>query len=64
MARAQRMARGIRAGKLRLVGSYAEPAGFNHSAEPCGQSGYGVEGGLEGMRSYLRRQSVEHIFGG
>ena len=66
MARAQRMARGIRAGKLRRVSSTsaAEPAGFNHSAEPCGQSGYGVEGGLEGMRSYLRRQSVEHIFGG
>jgi len=41
----------------------AEPAGFNHSAEPCDQSGFGVEGGLEGFRSYLRRQSVEHIHG-
>lgn len=65
MARGQRLARALRAGKLRLVSSLAmsEPAGFNHSAEPCGQSGFGVEGGLEGMRSYLRRQSVEHLHG-
>ena len=61
----QRMARRLKAGKVRLVSSLAmvEPAGFNHSAEPCGQSGFGVEGGLEGMRSYLRRQSVEHLHG-
>lgn len=61
----QRMARRIKAGKVRLVSSLvmAEPAGFNHSAEPCDQSGFGVEGGLEGLRSYLRRQSVEHIHG-
>lgn len=61
----QRMARRIKAGKVRLISSLAmaEPAGFNHSAEPCDQSGFGVEGGLEGFRSYLRRQSVEHIHG-
>jgi len=61
----QRMARRIKAGKVRLISSLAmaEPAGFNHSAEPCDQSGFGVEGGLEGLRSYLRRQSVEHIHG-
>ncbi len=65
LAKSQRMARHINAGKIRLVSTAAgaEPAGFNHSAEPCGQSGFGVEGGLEGMRSYLRRQSVEHIYG-
>lgn len=64
-ARSQRMARRIKAGKVRLVSTAAgaEPAGFNHSAEPYGQSGFGVEGGLEGMRSYLRRQSVEHVYG-
>lgn len=60
-----RMAARVRAGKVRVMSSLAmvEPAGFNHSAEPCGQSGFGVEGGLEGMRSYLRKQSVEHIYG-
>ena len=64
-ARSQRMARRIKAGKVRLISTAAcaEPAGFNHSAEPYGQSGFGVEGGLEGMRSYLRRQSVEHVYG-
>lgn len=65
IARGQRLARALKSGKLRLVSSLdmSEPAGFNHSAEPCGQSGFGVEGGLEGMRSYLRRQSVEYLHG-
>lgn len=65
MARGMHLSQHLTAGKVRIQGTLApaEPAGFNHSAEPCGQSGFGVEGGLQGMRSYLRRQSVEWVHG-
>jgi len=61
ISRANRCAEQIRTGKLRIIASAAqvEGAGFMHSAEPSGQSGYGVEGGIDGMRSYMRKQSVE-----
>ena len=35
-----------------------EGAGHAASSEPAGQSGIGVEGGLAGMESYLRRQMM------
>ena len=65
ITRANRMASHIKAGKVRVVASLApvEGAGFSHSAEPCGQSGYGVEGGINGLRSYMRQQSVEFSMG-
>ena len=65
IARANRMASRIAAGKVRVVASLApvEGAGFSHSAEPCGQSGYGVEGGTNGLRSYMRQQSIEFNMG-
>ena len=65
IARANRMASQVKAGKVRVVASLApvEGAGFSHSAEPCGQSGYGVEGGTNGLRSYMRQQSVELMMG-
>jgi gamma-glutamyl-gamma-aminobutyraldehyde dehydrogenase len=63
--RANRVASRIEAGKIRIVSSLAqvEGAGFAHSAEPCGQSGYGVEGGPNGLKSYMRQQSVEMHMG-
>ncbi len=63
IGRAKRMADGLQVGKVRIIGSLnaAEGAGMGHSAEPCGQSGYGVEGGTDGLRSYLRKQSVEYV---
>jgi gamma-glutamyl-gamma-aminobutyraldehyde dehydrogenase len=65
IARANRVAGGLKAGKIRVVASLAEVegAGFAHSAEPCGQSGYGVEGGPNGLRSYMRQQSIEFNMG-
>jgi gamma-glutamyl-gamma-aminobutyraldehyde dehydrogenase len=65
IVRANRMASRVKAGKVRVVASLApvEGAGFSHSAEPCGQSGYGVEGGTSGLRSYMRRQSIEFSMG-
>lgn len=35
-----------------------EGAGFAYSSEPAGQSGFGPEGGLPGIESYLRRQLI------
>jgi gamma-glutamyl-gamma-aminobutyraldehyde dehydrogenase len=65
IARANRVAGGLNAGKIRVVASLAEVegAGFAHSAEPSGQSGYGVEGGPNGLRSYMRQQSIEFNMG-
>ena len=65
IVRANRMASKVQAGKVRVVASLAqvEGAGFSHSAEPCGQSGYGVEGGPNGLRSYMRQQSIEFNMG-
>ena len=62
---ANRMASRVKAGKVRVVASLTpvEGAGFSHSAEPCGQSGYGVEGGVNGLHSYMRQQSVEFSLG-
>ena len=61
IGRANRVAGKIQAGKIRVVSTLeqVEGAGFSHSAEPCGQSGYGVEGGPNGLRSYMRQQSIE-----
>jgi acyl-CoA reductase-like NAD-dependent aldehyde dehydrogenase len=33
-------------------------AGFSYSGEPAGLSGLGVEGGMAGLESYMRRQTV------
>ena len=65
ISRANRMARGLQAGKLRVVATLkeVEGAGFAHSAEPAGQSGYGVEGGPNGLKSYMRQQSIEFLMG-
>lgn len=35
-----------------------EGAGFAYSSEPAGQSGFGPEGGLAGIESYMRRQLI------
>jgi hypothetical protein len=36
---------------------------FSQSAEPTRQSGFGIEGGLKGMESYMRQQVIEYAFG-
>ena len=65
ISRANRMARNLQVGKLRVVATLeeVEGAGFAHSAEPAGQSGYGVEGGPNGLKSYMRQQSIEFVMG-
>ncbi|MFM7785132.1 MAG: aldehyde dehydrogenase family protein [Gammaproteobacteria bacterium] len=62
LARGHRVSAALRAGKVRVCAGPVPPvpaAGFAHSAEPAGQSGYGIEGGMRGLESYTRQQAVE-----
>lgn len=56
-----RFARGLRAGRVKILagGPPKTDIGFFLSGEPRGDSGFGVEGGLGGLHSYLRRKAVE-----
>lgn len=65
IATAQRLTTAIASAKVRVMASpvSTEGSGLNQSAEPARQSGFGVEGGLRGMESYMRRQVVEYSFG-
>jgi acyl-CoA reductase-like NAD-dependent aldehyde dehydrogenase len=54
-----KMAKGVRSSVLiNAVAPTGEGPGHAFSHEPAGQSGIGVENGLAGMESYLRRQVV------
>ena len=54
-----KLARGIRSTVLVNAASpLGEGAGHAASFEPARQSGFGVEGGLPGMESYMRRQLI------
>ena len=60
LARGHRLARRIRAG-LVAVNAGASPGPMDATAgafEPHGQSGLGVEGGLEGMRAFTRLKGI------
>lgn len=63
VVRAHRVSNALDIGKVKVSTSpgSAEGAMFAHSAEPAGQSGFGVEGGQHGMLSYMRRQSIEMV---
>jgi acyl-CoA reductase-like NAD-dependent aldehyde dehydrogenase len=54
-----RMAKGIRSSvRVNAVAPVGEGPGHAYSSEPNGESGVGVEGGLAGIESYLRRQMI------
>lgn len=59
LSRGMRMARQIRSSVLVNANvPLGEGPGFASSLEPARQSGVGIEGGLRGLESYLRRQLV------
>jgi acyl-CoA reductase-like NAD-dependent aldehyde dehydrogenase len=59
LSRGMRMAKGIRSCVMvNEAAPLGEGAGHATPWEPAGQSGIGVEGGLAGMKSYLRSQIV------
>lgn len=64
LTRAMRMAKGVRSSVL-INGAppQGEGAGFAASSEPFGESGFGAEGGLAGLESYLRRQFIQFNHG-
>jgi acyl-CoA reductase-like NAD-dependent aldehyde dehydrogenase len=55
--------RGLRAGRITIRASAAagEHSGFALGQEPWGASGFGAEGGLEGLRTYCRAKAVEVV---
>jgi acyl-CoA reductase-like NAD-dependent aldehyde dehydrogenase len=59
LSRGMRMAKALRS-TVRINPGVppGEGAGHAASAEPAGQSGFGAEGGLAGMESYMRRQRI------
>ncbi|MFM0154942.1 aldehyde dehydrogenase family protein [Paraburkholderia sediminicola] len=65
MTRAHAAVRALRAGKLavRSRPGGGEQTGFALSTEPWGSSGFGVEGGMNGLRSYCRLKAVEFVCG-
>jgi acyl-CoA reductase-like NAD-dependent aldehyde dehydrogenase len=59
LSRGMRLMKGIRS-TIRINASVqsAEGSGYAASYEPVGHSGVGVEGGLAGLETYMRRQQV------
>jgi acyl-CoA reductase-like NAD-dependent aldehyde dehydrogenase len=62
LARGYALARTLRAGEVTVNAGPPRVAGVGAgaSSEPFGQSGFGVEGGLDGLRQYTRRKAI-HI---
>ncbi|PHZ85478.1 aldehyde dehydrogenase family protein [Paremcibacter congregatus] len=59
MSTSMKLARGVNSGIIVSSSSYeGEGAGHTASNEPYGQSGIGIEGGIAGMESYVRRKLV------
>ena len=48
---------------LRTGQLISEGAGYGFSSEPAGQSGLGIEGGIAGLESYQRRQTISMLHG-
>ncbi len=59
LSRGLRIAKSIRSSvRVNAVAPMGEGPGFAYSSEPARQSGFGAEGGVPGMESYLRRQLI------
>lgn len=54
----------LRAGTVSVMARPAPPDGCwaAHSAEPFGQSGFGVEGGMQGLKTYSRTKATQFIY--
>lgn len=64
LSRGHRMADAIKAGTVAIMTRPSPPDGcwLAHSAEPAGQSGFGVEGGMDALKSYSRLKSVQIVY--
>ena len=61
LSRGHRMAEKLNAGTVAVMTRPAPPDGCwaAHSAEPAGQSGFGIEGGMQALESYSRLKSTQ-----
>jgi aldehyde dehydrogenase (NAD+) len=55
------LARQLRVGEVTVNPAPPYGVGPAASAEPFGQSGFGVEGGLEGLRQYTRWKAIHSL---
>ena len=64
LARGHKVAAAINAGTVHVNAGpgQVEGAMLAHSAEPYGQSGFGVEGGLNGMDTYTWLKATQFAF--
>ncbi len=64
LGRAHRLMQRIHTGNLQIRATAEQRfgAGWGREGEPCGQSGFGVEGGQLGVESYTRVQSIQVDF--
>lgn len=59
LSRGLRLAKSIRSSvRVNAAAPAGEGSGYAASHEPAGQSGIGIEGGLAGMKSYMRSQRL------
>ncbi len=59
-----RVAEALNAGTVAVMTRPSMPDGCwaAHAAEPAGQSGFGIEGGMEAMKSYTRLKSTQFVY--
>lgn len=64
LSNGHRVAEQIDAGTVSVMTRPAMPDGCwaGHAAEPAGQSGFGIEGGMEAMKSYTRLKATQFIY--
>jgi len=64
LAAGMRVAKALNSSVSVKTGVFAsEGARYMSSSEPAGQSGIGVEGGMAGIESYMRRQTISFFHG-
>ena len=64
LSRGARMSEGLNAGTVAVMTRPSPPDGCwaAHSAEPAGQSGFGIEGGVDALKSYSRLKSTQFVY--
>lgn len=64
LSRGHRLGEALEAGKISIMSRPSPPDGCwaAHSAEPTKQSGFGVEGGMEALKTYSRRKATQFIY--
>ncbi len=64
LSRGHRLGEELEAGKISIMSRPGPPDGCwaAHSAEPSKRSGFGVEGGMEALKTYSRRKATQFVY--